>query len=170
MNENINIIKILKDAPKGTKLWSPIFEECEFISIGCIKGEDYEIPIIETYSVKGYDLKCAITKYADFLEDGRLESCHGEDGECMLFPSKDNRNWETFKAPWMHKHFESFQKVLVKSYDAENSKDVWTPSLYGCYVNESKKHCSIAGVWYKNDEIIPYEGNEDKVGKPVEIK
>ena len=28
MNENLDLTKILKDAPKGTKLWSPICGDC----------------------------------------------------------------------------------------------------------------------------------------------
>lgn len=168
MNE-INLVDILKDAPKGTKLWSPIFGECEFICIGCIKGEDYEIPIIETYSVKGYDLKCAITKYADFLEDGKLESCHGEDGECMLFPSKENRDWSTFKSPWKHKHFEPFEKVLISHFtDDFPCKEIWVPALYGYYDEERKAHILTNGSSSDDDGIIPYESNEDKLGKPIE--
>lgn len=165
MNKNVNLIKILKGAPKGTKLWSPIFGECEFIRIGCIKGEDYEIPIIETYSVKGYDLKCAITNYADFLEDGKLESCHGEDGECMLFPSKDNRNWETFKAPWMHKHFEPGQRVLIPYYEGNNHK--WRLAFYSHYDVNAKLHITTDYTSLPDERVIAYNGNEDKLGKPV---
>lgn len=33
MNENINLVEILKDCPKGTKLYSPIFGEVEFLGI-----------------------------------------------------------------------------------------------------------------------------------------
>lgn len=29
MNENLNLVKILKDAPMDTKLYSPICGECE---------------------------------------------------------------------------------------------------------------------------------------------
>lgn len=170
MNENINLVEILRDAPKGTKLWSPIFGECEFLRIGCIKGEDYEIPIIETYSVKGYDLKCAITNYADFLEDGKLESCNSEDGECMLFPSKENRDWSTFKAPWKHKHFEPYQKVLVAvDYFKDESYvgKIWCADLYGHYDKLSDTHYLVGLSGMTNEEIIPYKGNEDKLGKLV---
>ena len=33
MNENIDLTKILRNCPKGWKLWSPIFGEIEFYSI-----------------------------------------------------------------------------------------------------------------------------------------
>lgn len=157
MNENINLVEILKDAPRGTKLWSPLCGECEFIDI-LPNDKVYQIKI--GYKKEIYPHYYYITSKGKFID--------GSEAECLLFPSKDNRDWSTFKALWKHKHFEPFQKVLVKSYDAENAKDIWTPSLYGCYVSEIKKHCSVAGVWYKDGEILPYEGNEDKLGKPVE--
>lgn len=169
MNE-INIAEILKYAPRGTKLWSPICGECEFISIGCIKGEDYEIPIIETYSVKGYDLKRAITHYANFLKDGKLESCNSEDGECMLFPSKDNRDWSTFKVPRKHKvprkykHFEPFQKILIPNICSDIS--VWVADIYSHY--RCGTHYTITGMGFSDNDIIPYKGNEDKLGKVIE--
>lgn len=33
MNKNFNLAKILNNAPKGTKLWSPICGECELVSV-----------------------------------------------------------------------------------------------------------------------------------------
>ncbi len=33
MNENLNLVEILKDCPKGTKLYSPIFGEVKFEEI-----------------------------------------------------------------------------------------------------------------------------------------
>lgn len=30
MNENVDLTKILKECPKGWKLWSPLFGEVEF--------------------------------------------------------------------------------------------------------------------------------------------
>lgn len=35
MEKELNIAAILKDKPKGTKLWSPIFGECTFDEISC---------------------------------------------------------------------------------------------------------------------------------------
>lgn len=80
--EKINIAEILKNAPKGTKLYSPICGECE---LDCVSiGLDYPI------SVK--------TKYTDhsFGKNGLFVNFE-KDGECLLFPSKENRDWNTFK-------------------------------------------------------------------------
>lgn len=38
MNENINLVEILKNAPKGTKLWSPLCGDCTLEGIGSAEG------------------------------------------------------------------------------------------------------------------------------------
>ena len=42
MNENLNLVDILKDCPKGTKLYSTMYGDVEFESI----NEDKSHPII----------------------------------------------------------------------------------------------------------------------------
>ena len=44
MNEILNLVEILKDAPKGTKLWSPICGYCQFLKI--VNDKDISHPII----------------------------------------------------------------------------------------------------------------------------
>lgn len=84
----MNIAKILKDAPKGTKLYSPLFGEVELKSVsdGIIKVR----------------LGASIPT---FCKDGRYYQSY-PNGECLLFPSKDKRNWDNVcflkdKAPVM---------------------------------------------------------------------
>lgn len=141
MNKDINIAEILKDAPDGTKLWSPICGECTLFKTSS------EAIICSLYN-----------NYIAFDNKGHFMNY--PHAECVLFPSKDNRNWETFKAPWMHKHFEPFQKILVA-----NNFDIWCVDLYDHYDKETGTHCSIRWNLINDDEILPYEGNEDKVGK-----
>ena len=73
----INIAEILKDCPKGTKLYSPLCGECTLHSVidNYIKVEDKE------EYIRG------------FLSNGKITLY----GECQLFPSKENRDWSTFK-------------------------------------------------------------------------
>lgn len=76
----INIAEILRDCPKGTKLYSPLCGNCKLVSVinNYIKVEDKE------YCLRG------------FLIDGRVTI----GGECLLFPSKENRDWSTFRSPF----------------------------------------------------------------------
>lgn len=80
----MNIAEILKDCPKGTKFYSPLFGECELEYI------DYESKTPYPIVIKAGDENHCFTKDGLFYREYI-------DGECMLFPSKDNRDWSTFK-------------------------------------------------------------------------
>ena len=84
INNMINIAEILKDCPKGTKLYSPIFGDVYFYQV-----TDFSHYIQVTLNENGKHLE-------SFFLDGRYKP----NGECMLFPSKDNRNWATFQRPF----------------------------------------------------------------------
>lgn len=83
MENKINIAEILKDCPKGTKLYSPIYGEVELSQI-CKNFYKYSI-IVET--VTGNSLS--------FAKDGRLYIQY-LDAECLLFPSSEMRDWTKF--------------------------------------------------------------------------
>ena len=107
MNENINLTKILKDCPKGTKLYSTIFGEVEFIECDDL----YQIVVAKE------------GRYYYFTSQGAFifERIKYHMGECVLFPSKDQRDWSKFKAPWYKKDkfdpktLQPFDKVLAAS-------------------------------------------------------
>ena len=82
MNENLNLVEILKDRPKGTKLYSTVFGEVKFMGI----KENAPYPII---------VKVNNENFESFTADGRIIVYF--DGECTLFPSKDQRDWSKFK-------------------------------------------------------------------------
>lgn len=84
MGKKINIAELLEDCPKGTKLYSPIFGEVYLDKIRPHLGV-----VVTT------DKECSEFK-EEFLYDGR----YGVNGECMLFPSKDETNWEGFQPPF----------------------------------------------------------------------
>lgn len=78
--EKINIAKKLKHCKKGTKLYSPLFGEVEFNNI---------------YNDKIFIITCN-TSEIDFCKDGRFSDTY-PNAECLLFPSKDNRDWDNFQ-------------------------------------------------------------------------
>ena len=106
MNKNLNLVEILKDCPEGTKLYSTI---CGEVKLSHIENDEYPI-VVETMT--GYLFRVA--------QDGRYFSCL--DGECTLFPSKDQRDWSKFIAPWYKKEkfdpktLKPFDKVLVRNF------------------------------------------------------
>lgn len=82
----INVAEKLKDCPKGTKLYSPICGEVELVRIDMGR---HKFPII----VRVSDNK-ALYSNETFTAEGKCFNL--EQGECLLFPSKDNRDWNKF--------------------------------------------------------------------------
>ena len=65
----------------------------------------------------------------------------------------------------VHKHFVPFQKVLVRKwYDC---KSIWTATLYSHYDTSIGKHYVLGFKFVEDNEIIAYEGNEDKLGNII---
>lgn len=79
MNKELDIAAILRDKPKGTKLWSPAFGD---VKITYIRDNNlFSIQVIdEENNIFGF------SKY------GKLS----RKGETILFPSKEMRDWEKF--------------------------------------------------------------------------
>lgn len=103
MNENINIAEILKDAPNNIRLYSPIYGIVRFDRLRT-DNKTIEVSVDNTYKHFDYYGRAIWHNLSDVMLTGE---------ECLLFPSKENRDWSTFKAHWKHKHFEPFQKILV---------------------------------------------------------
>ena len=90
MNEKIDLTKILKDCPAGTKLYSTIFGDVKFSHI--FNDSDYPI-VLHIYN-GGVTFA---TKH------GKHNIDYEKEGECVLFPSKEQRDWSKFTAPWYKK-------------------------------------------------------------------
>ena len=84
MENKINIAEILRDMPEGTKLYSPLFGKCEYISV-----VDNKYPI----AIKAQRADGAISRF--LMKDGRYFGGY-EDTECLLFPSDKMRDWSKF--------------------------------------------------------------------------
>lgn len=81
--DNINIAEILKDCPKGMKLYSPLFGEVElFVS---------ESGGIAVYSKDNVGDNILNT----FTENGMFYSEYPQ-SQCLIFPSLDMQDWSKF--------------------------------------------------------------------------
>ena len=100
MNENIDLTKILKNCPKGFKLYSLVHGEVTFLGIS-------EVSNIYSINVKVDGVGVSYTF------DGKIHHHYG--GECVLFPSKEQRDWSKFTAPWLKK--ERFNPKTLKVFD-----------------------------------------------------
>lgn len=82
--EKLNIAELLKDCPKGTKLYSPLVGEC---TLEHIHGELKKILISAS---NGTTL--TFNNNGTYFQIGN--------SECLLFPSKDQRDWSKFQRPF----------------------------------------------------------------------
>lgn len=123
MNENLNLVEILKDCPEGTKLYSPVFGEVGFESINDIIG-----PIIVTTDTG--NAEC-------FTADGKMHNYYN--GECLLFPSKEQRDWSKFKTKkpkFDPKTLQPFDKVLVRNFNSEK----WKVQLFSYIIEDEERY------------------------------
>ena len=156
MKEKLNLVEILKNAPIGTELWSYACGTCYLKEI--VEYSDYPI-VCKTPTKDGQFQSIAFTK------EGKRDTIYPNE-QCVLFPSKDNQDWGAFEAKKV-KHFEPFQKVL--HIDSNNyNKNIWKADLYSHYNKEEDRYYLASGFICRYDEVIPYKGNEDKLGKEVE--
>lgn len=113
MNEKLNLVELLKDCPKGTKLYSPIFGKISLYEIS--QTSDYPIRVkITNDNIENFN-KYGI--YYDVI-----------DAECLLFPSKDLRDWSKWKRPkpkFDPNTLTPFDKVVVKKGEFGNWHTGW---------------------------------------------
>ena len=94
MNKKLNLVEILKNVPQGTMLWSSICGDCIFeeidtkseYAIHCSAKSDYSNDFSPMY----------------FTSGGQYRNDYSN-GECVLFPSKEDRDWSRFEAHKDHK-------------------------------------------------------------------
>lgn len=139
--EKLNLVEILKKCPKGTKLYSVVYGEVEFVEI--IKGDAYPIRFI----------------FKDVYDDASEGTATKEglhlaerNGECTLFPSKDQRDWNKFKIKkerFDPETLKTFDKVLVR----DDTDETWYPEFFGYKKHNSMRVICVGGMW---DTCIPF--------------
>ena len=81
-----NLVEILKYAPKGTKLWSPVIGPCSFVNV----ENDSFIWVKTEYNTYEFTKEGYLAKWI---------SCGDcENGECLLFPCKEYNSWNDWQA------------------------------------------------------------------------
>lgn len=131
----MDLTKILK---VGDKIYTPLFGDIEIQSINPNKKFS-----IRAYA-KGYG-------YVGFTSKGQAY----EDGpECLLFPSKENRDWDTFKRK-KEISFKPFDKVLVR----DSRERYWKCTFFSHYVPKAPYPFVTSDDFYKC--CIPYNSETE---------
>ena len=118
MNENIDLTKILKDCPKGWKFYTDVYGEVTFWGFS-----DLVYPI--EINTKNHGAKLISEKGEEIIGDGK----------CILFPSRDQRDWSKFTAPWYKK--DKFDPKTLKPFDrvlCKNGLDMWRCDFFSSYM------------------------------------
>lgn len=140
----VNVADILKQVPKGTKLWSNIFGDVEFDRVN--SNSEYPISVLDSY-------KCE----RGFTEHGYYLKKHENYGECTLWPSKNHRAWddEAYKILGIEKKQEvpfglkPFDKVLVREGNYK-----WSINFFSYYEYENNYFYCMANHYC--GDCIPY--------------
>ena len=143
MNENLNLVEILKECPEGTKLYSTVHGEVEYMGIKD-KGVLYRIK----FKTRDGDIY-------GVAPDGRYLRCFN--GESILFPSKEQRDWSKFKIKkdkFDPKTLHPFDRILVRL-----RKDcIWNATFFSHYDKEVNWGCypCVTTSCKSYDKCIPY--------------
>ena len=148
----LDLTQILQECPVDMKLYSTLHGEVKYNRINT-KNPEYPVEVFDYAGNR-----------RTFTKDGKFWQAF-PDAECMLFPSRKNRDWSTFKPEQPKPKFEPFDRVLVR----DRKDDIWLPQFYSHYCKGLEyPHFSITGCGYKM--CIPYEGNEALLGTTNEPK
>ena len=115
----LDLVKILKDCPKGIKLYSTVHGEVTLEDVVEV-GTDYPIKTDHPWGK------------AEFTRNGKYYNEYG--GECVLFPSKDQRDWSKFEIPVQEFDYDTlqpFDKVLVRDGDCQ----CWRCAFFSCMLS-----------------------------------
>lgn len=158
MEEKINIVEILKDKPQGTKLYSSACGKCKLEEV-----DD------KSFKISFYNSKFGFMNGGEGYLDknGKLY----DDGECIIFPSKEMRDWSKFA--WKK------GDVLINSCGFQCIFKEWASDDYtkfnGCYSNSKDGYEDVSNAetakFVKLDNILNPETLEIEKAQPkVELK
>lgn len=120
----MNLAKILKDCPKGIKLYSPIYGEVEYAEV----------------TVLTESIGCGINGNTVYFHS---DGSYYKGGECMLFPSKEQRDWNDFMIPFKN------GDIIIRTECNPGSKqrNIAIFSNYNANsINKMTVHCQVNGA------------------------
>ena len=146
MNENLDLTKILEGCPKGIDFYHTVYGTVLFNSIDL----DSEYPI---RFIVGKNQVNSVTKSGLAISDYK--------GECILFPSKEQRDWSKFERFWDKPKIERFDPKTLQPFDKvlvrNDSLGSWRCDLLSHFNKFSGDPLFISAQYWR--ECIPY--NED---------
>lgn len=155
MEAKINIAEILKDKPQGTKLYSSACGKCE------LKEADDK-----SFKVSFYSSKFGFMNGGEgtFDKNGNLY----DDGECIIFPSKEMRNWYKFDWKKGDVLVGVGQRVIFEKFIDENYTKF--QGKYSLSTYEDRTLVSDRSYYTSNFSKINDSGNVENYFEDLEEK
>lgn len=157
MENKVNIAEILKECPPGIELYSPLCGKCVFdrLNMGtiiCKKQNTQEI----TFTSEGYYM---LTVF--------------DDCECMIFPSKDQRDWNKFQRPFKDGDILACNQVGHKNstiyiyYHNETQPSRYYIALIGDELKISNRHFPTLSSVNENTIRLATKKEKEKLFKEL---
>ena len=146
MNKNIDLTKILKNCPEDFELYTPLHGKVYFSNI----NENGKFPIV---------VKTELPNTISFTKEGYY-FIDATNGECLLLPSNEMRDWSKFIAPWYKK--ERFNPKTLQTFDkvlSRNSKNITWSIDYFSHMEDIYKPYQFFCLSDNYTYCIPY--NDD---------
>lgn len=151
MNENLDLTKILDGCPSGVQLYSTLHGDATLVKV----THDKYYPIEFTYRPKVKNLG----NVGFVTADGRpLFPC---EGECTLFPSRDQRDWSKFERFWDKPKVQRFDVNTLQPFDKVLSRygteSIWMCTFFSHIIDKVNPRVDCNGITV--NVCIPY--NDD---------
>ena len=142
--QELNLCEILKNCPMGESFWSPLYGD------------------VKLYNVDHKAKKICVTTKTDskwwINPDATITIAGVISPEIMLYPSREQRDWSKFTAPWYKK--EKFDPKTLKPFDKIitriDKNGFWCCELFS-FIEEGTNLVKGCGGYYKY--CVPY--NDD---------
>ena len=144
--QELNLCEILKYCPDGETFWSPMLGDVKLHNVNqCVNAVFVTATNLTTWRIN---------------HDATIKINGGSSPETMLYPSRTQRDWSKFTAPWLKK--EKFDPKTLKPFDEVVVRNIESNTWrieYFSHINERRKpyqfYCSGDNFAY----CIPY--NDD---------
>ena len=141
MNENLDLTKILEGCPRGTKFYTTVYGEASLVCI--VSKDEYPIKLLLPESCANVSL----------TKKGTYSIYH--DGECLLFPSKDQRDWSKFERFWDKPKVEKFDVNTLQPFDKVlvSDGDCYWNAVTFSHINFKRQAICCGISW---EQCVPY--------------
>ena len=150
MNENIDLTKILEGCPKGTEFYHAGYGRVWFKGIIPYEKHPIRLSLCKA-NIDDYYTGVTVSKKG-------THDIHF-DGECIFFPSKDQRDWSKFERFWDKPKIEKFDPHTLQPFDKVlgfyDAKEEWECAFFSHFIEDNRYPVVCVGSM-NYSRCVPY--------------